>query len=49
MDNMPLVTIILMTYKKFDNIFKALDSVFCQTYSNIELIVTDDGSPNFPK
>ena len=44
-----LVTIFVITYRKFDTIYRALDSALNQDYSQIELIVSDDGSPNFPK
>lgn len=47
MDNKPLVSIILITYKKYDGIYQVLDSLFAQTYPNIELIIQDDGSNNF--
>lgn len=45
--NKPLVTLLLVTYKKFDNIFAVLDSVFQQDYDELELIIQDDGSPNY--
>lgn len=40
-------TIILTHYKQEKYIKEALDSIFIQTYKNIELIVADDCSPNF--
>ena len=39
-----LVTIIISTYNSSDFIIETLDSVLCQTYKNIELIITDDSS-----
>ncbi len=47
LDSSPLVSIILITYKKYDGIYKVIDSLFEQTYSNIELIIQDDGAKNF--
>lgn len=43
-----LVTVYVLTYRKFDDIKKTIQSVLDQDYSQIELIVSDDGSPNFP-
>lgn len=48
MENL-LVTVYVVTYKKFDTIFRNIASILNQTYANIELIVSDDGSENFPK
>lgn len=45
----PLVTIVTASYKKFDRIFETIKSVIEQDYSNIEYIIADDGSPNFPE
>lgn len=45
---MELVTIYILTYKKFENIFDTIASALAQDYDRIELIVSDDGSPNFP-
>ena len=45
----PLVSVIVLTYRKFDNLYKALLSVTKQTYSNLELIIQDDGSEFFPE
>ena len=45
----PLVTVNMLTYKKFDYLEAALNSVFVQDYPNIEIIISDDGSPNFYK
>lgn len=42
-----VVTIVTLTYKKFDTIFKTIDSVLCQDYPYIEYIIADDGSNNF--
>lgn len=44
---MKKVTIIVPTYKKFDNLENNLISIFTQTYPSIELIITDDGSKNY--
>lgn len=41
------VTVLIVTYKKFDKIYDSLNSVLNQKYPYIELIIQDDGSPNF--
>ena len=41
-----LISFIILTYKNFDGIYDTLDSVFIQDYPFIELIISDDGSPN---
>ncbi len=43
------VTVILISYNNFRYIFEALDSIFQQTYSNIQLIISDDCSSDFKK
>jgi len=40
----PLVSVVLPTYNRDYIISRAIDSVLNQTYSNLELIVVDDGS-----
>ena len=47
-DDTPLVTVVTMTFKKFDGIFDTIESVIEQDYPNIEYIIADDGSQNFP-
>ena len=44
-----LVSVTTLTYKKFERIYQAIDSVLAQDYPNIEYIISDDGSPNFPE
>ena len=48
-DTFPLVTIITACYKKFDRVFETIKSVLGQDYPNVEYIIADDGSPNFPE
>lgn len=45
----PTITVVTATYKNFQHLFQTMLSVFSQTYSNIQYIITDDGSDNFPK
>lgn len=42
------VSIYILTYKKFEGIYKCLSSALLQDYDNFEIILSDDGSPNFP-
>lgn len=45
---LPIVTVVTETYKKFDYLEKNIQSVLNQTYPKIEYIIADDGSGNFP-
>jgi glycosyltransferase involved in cell wall biosynthesis len=40
----PLVSVVIPTYKRTDKTFAAVDSILAQTYSNVEVVVVDDGS-----
>jgi len=42
-----LVSVIVLTYRKFDYFNDCMDSIFKQTYTKIELIISDDCSDNF--
>jgi len=44
-----LFSVVILCYRHFEYLFSAIDSVLSQNYPNIELIVSDDNSPNFPK
>ncbi|MGL5777569.1 glycosyltransferase [Cetobacterium sp.] len=43
----PLVTVIILTYNRFEYIKDAIESVLSQDYENIEIIISDDASKNF--
>jgi glycosyltransferase involved in cell wall biosynthesis len=45
----PLVSCITTTYNKYEYLYQTLDSIFAQDYPNIELVLGDDGSRNFPE
>ena len=44
MSNSPLVSVCVITYNSADYVIEALESIKSQTYSNIELIISDDSS-----
>lgn len=44
MNGNPLVSVVIPTFNRASLVCQAIDNVFQQTYSNIEVIVVDDGS-----
>ena len=42
----PLVTIVIPCYKQAEFLTECVESVASQTYSNLEILVVDDGSPD---
>lgn len=42
--NLPLVSAVITTHNRVELLRRAVESVYSQTYGNIELIVVDDGS-----
>ena len=44
-----LVSVIILSYKQFAYIYETIDSVLLQDYPAIEIVIADDGSPNFPQ
>lgn len=44
MKNEPLVSIVVLTYNSSKTIEETLDSIYKQTYPNIELVISDDAS-----
>lgn len=46
LDRLPLVSFILITYRQEQFVRQALESALCQSYENLEIIVSDDHSPD---
>lgn len=47
--NKPLFSLIILCYRKFEHLYSAINSALEQDYPNIELIISDDDSPEFPR
>ena len=41
---LPLISVIISTYNKYDQLLVAINSVIEQSYKNIEIIIIDDDS-----
>lgn len=41
------ISIIVLTYRKFDNLKRNMESIRTQTFDDYEVIISDDGSENF--
>ncbi|MFR7899179.1 MAG: glycosyltransferase family 2 protein [Ruminococcus sp.] len=41
-----LISIIVPIYKVENYLIRCIESIVCQTYENIEIILVDDGSPD---
>lgn len=46
LNNQPIVSVIIPTYKRADYLKLTLDSILNQTFKDFEIIVVDDGTPN---
>src|SRR5437016_1937557 len=44
MNSKPLVSVVIPTYNRAQRTIASTESVFAQTYTNLEIIVIDDGS-----
>lgn len=44
LENFPLVSVVIATYRREESLEKAIMSVINQTYSNVEIIIVDDNS-----
>ena len=49
MTNNPLISVMMPTYNNAKYICKAIESIYAQSYDNIEIIVVDDGSTDNTK
>ena len=49
MEKSGMVTVIVLSYNKFDYLYEAIESALNQSYEKIEIIIQDDASVSFPK
>lgn len=43
----PLISVLVLCYNNQKYLYENLKSIFCQTYPNIEVLISDDASDNF--
>lgn len=48
-DRIDLVSMIILSYRNIEGIYDTLNSVMDQTYPAMEIIISDDGTPEFDK
>lgn len=46
MSNVPEISIIVPVYKVEEYLSQCIDSILVQTFTNFELLLVDDGSPD---
>lgn len=46
--NLPLISLVILSYNNAEYLYGMLDSILEQDYGRIELIISDDGSDDFP-
>ena len=46
MNNVPEISIIVPVYKVEEYLPQCIDSILAQTFTNFELLLVDDGSPD---
>lgn len=46
MKKSPLVSVVIPTYKRSDMLPRAIESVLCQTYNNVQVVIVDDNNPD---
>ena len=44
-----LVSVVTVSYRNIEGIYKTVDSVLLQDYPQIEIVISDDGTPGFEK
>ena len=47
MNNNTLISVLIIAYQNVPGIYDALDSIFLQNYPEIEIVISDDGTPGF--